>query len=75
MVIGKNILANSGNRCISSQHLSLDGLSVNDSHAEVITRRAFLRFNIFGSVFVVEIELLTQLESKFKSVLITITIK
>ena len=33
-----------GNRCIMSSHLSLDGTSVNDAHAEVIARRAFLKY-------------------------------
>ena len=32
-----------GNRCILSAHLKLDGTSVNDSHAEIIARRAFVR--------------------------------
>ncbi|ELU02784.1 hypothetical protein CAPTEDRAFT_228448 [Capitella teleta] len=33
-----------GNRCIFSSHLSLEGRTVNDSHAEVIARRAFLKY-------------------------------
>ena len=33
-----------GNRCITGSFLSLEGQTVNDSHAEVITRRSFLRF-------------------------------
>ncbi len=32
-----------GNRCITGQYLSLEGTTVNDSHAEIITRRGFLR--------------------------------
>nr|QAB05535.1 double-stranded RNA-specific adenosine deaminase 1 [Haliotis diversicolor] len=34
----------SGNRCITGQQLSLEGNTVNDCHAEIITRRGFLRF-------------------------------
>ncbi|KAL8618940.1 hypothetical protein ACOMHN_020359 [Nucella lapillus] len=34
----------SGNRCITGDQLSLEGNTVNDSHAEIITRRGFLRF-------------------------------
>jgi len=33
-----------GNRCIVGTRMSLEGLTVNDCHAEVISRRGFLRF-------------------------------
>ena len=33
-----------GNRCITGDRLTLDGKTVNDSHAEIICRRAFLRY-------------------------------
>eukprot|EP00112_Aurelia_sp_Birch-Aquarium-sp1_P005980 Seg1670.10 transcript_id=Seg1670.10/GoldUCD/mRNA.D3Y31 product="Double-stranded RNA-specific adenosine deaminase" protein_id=Seg1670.10/GoldUCD/D3Y31 len=33
-----------GNRCITGDRLTLDGKTVNDSHAEIICRRAFLVF-------------------------------
>lgn len=41
---GTVICLGTGNRCITGEGLSQDGLVVNDSHAEVITRRGFLRF-------------------------------
>eukprot|EP00117_Sycon_ciliatum_P015250 scpid52705/ scgid15180/ Double-stranded RNA-specific adenosine deaminase; 136 kDa double-stranded RNA-binding protein; Interferon-inducible protein 4; K88DSRBP len=34
----------SGTRCVTGQHLSLEGLAVNDSHAEIVARRSLLRF-------------------------------
>ncbi|XP_048241779.1 uncharacterized protein LOC124116840 [Haliotis rufescens] len=39
----------SGNRCITGQQLSLEGNTVNDCHAEIITRRGFLRF-LYGQL-------------------------
>ncbi|XP_065051383.1 double-stranded RNA-specific adenosine deaminase-like [Rhopilema esculentum] len=33
-----------GNRCITGDRLTLEGMTVNDSHAEIICRRAFLAF-------------------------------
>jgi len=33
-----------GSRCILSAYLNLDGTAVNDSHAEVIARRAFVKY-------------------------------
>lgn len=41
---GKVICFGTGNRCISGEHIRQDGTVLNDSHAEVITRRSFLRF-------------------------------
>ena len=32
-----------GNRCITGDYLSLEGTTVNDSHAEIITRRGLIR--------------------------------
>jgi len=34
-----------GSRCILSSYLNLDGMAVNDSHAEVIARRAFIKYD------------------------------
>ncbi|KAK3608497.1 hypothetical protein CHS0354_010347 [Potamilus streckersoni] len=42
--MGILISLGSGNRCITGPQLSLEGNTVNDSHAEIITRRGFLRF-------------------------------
>lgn len=33
-----------GNRCITGQRLSMEGKVVNDSHAEIVCRRAFISF-------------------------------
>ena len=33
-----------GNRCITGQRLSMEGKVVNDSHAEIVCRRAFIAF-------------------------------
>jgi double-stranded RNA-specific adenosine deaminase len=38
------IFSFSGNRCITGNELSLEGNTVNDSHAEIITRRGFIRY-------------------------------
>lgn len=42
--VGTIISLGSGNRCITGDKLSLEGNTVNDCHAEIITRRGFLRF-------------------------------
>ncbi|XP_071795376.1 uncharacterized protein [Asterias amurensis] len=41
---GRVISLGTGNRCVTGDMLSLEGGTVNDSHAEIITRRAFLRY-------------------------------
>lgn len=41
---GRVVAMGTGNRCITGQRLSLEGKAVNDSHAEVVCRRAFLRY-------------------------------
>ncbi|XP_008839575.1 double-stranded RNA-specific editase B2 isoform X2 [Nannospalax galili] len=38
------IVLSSGTKCISGEHISDQGLVVNDCHAEIVTRRAFLHF-------------------------------
>jgi len=39
------VLCLTGSRCILSAYLNLDGTAVNDSHAEVIARRAFIKYD------------------------------
>jgi len=39
-----NVLCVLGSRCILSAYLNLDGTAVNDSHAEIIARRAFVKY-------------------------------
>ncbi|XP_030849188.1 double-stranded RNA-specific adenosine deaminase-like [Strongylocentrotus purpuratus] len=41
---GMVISLGTGNRCVTGDKLSMEGRTVNDSHAEIITRRAFLRY-------------------------------
>ncbi|XP_033617723.1 double-stranded RNA-specific editase B2 isoform X3 [Fukomys damarensis] len=38
------IVLSSGTKCISGEHISDQGLAVNDCHAEIVARRAFLHF-------------------------------
>ncbi|KAJ8049439.1 Double-stranded RNA-specific adenosine deaminase [Holothuria leucospilota] len=41
---GRVIALGTGNRCVTGDKLSLEGQTVQDSHAEVVTRRAFMRY-------------------------------
>lgn len=38
------IAISTGTKCLSGEYISEQGLAVHDCHAEVIARRAFLRF-------------------------------
>lgn len=38
------IVLSSGTKCISGEHINDQGLVVNDCHAEIVARRAFLHF-------------------------------
>ena len=40
----KVVSVGSGTRCITGDHMSLEGLVVNDCHAEVIARRSLIRY-------------------------------
>ena len=43
LVLMPALFSSPGNRCITGQQLSLEGNTINDSHAEIITRRGFIR--------------------------------
>ncbi|CAB1457153.1 unnamed protein product [Pleuronectes platessa] len=42
--LGTVVSLGTGNRCVKGEELSLKGETVNDCHAEIISRRGFLRF-------------------------------
>ncbi|NXE16589.1 DSRAD deaminase, partial [Lophotis ruficrista] len=42
--LGAVISVGTGNRCVKGEELSLKGETVNDCHAEIISRRGFVRF-------------------------------
>ncbi|XP_036611871.1 double-stranded RNA-specific adenosine deaminase isoform X2 [Trichosurus vulpecula] len=42
--LGLVVSFGTGNRCVKGEELSLKGETVNDSHAEIISRRGFIRF-------------------------------
>ncbi|XP_070622125.1 LOW QUALITY PROTEIN: double-stranded RNA-specific adenosine deaminase [Erythrolamprus reginae] len=42
--LGVVVSIGTGNRCVKGEELSLKGETVNDCHAEIISRRGFLRF-------------------------------
>ena len=41
---GRVVAVGAGNRCVTGQRLSMEGKTVNDSHAEIVARRSLLRF-------------------------------
>ncbi|NWV70712.1 DSRAD deaminase, partial [Malurus elegans] len=42
--LGEVVSLGTGNRCVKGEELSLKGETVNDCHAEIISRRGFVRF-------------------------------
>ncbi|XP_051901929.1 double-stranded RNA-specific adenosine deaminase [Pristis pectinata] len=42
--LGTTVSLGTGNRCVKGEELSLKGETVNDCHAEIISRRCFIRF-------------------------------
>lgn len=40
-----------GNRCVKGEELSLKGDTVNDCHAEIISRRGFIRYHFTSALF------------------------
>nr|XP_057940816.1 double-stranded RNA-specific adenosine deaminase [Doryrhamphus excisus]XP_057940817.1 double-stranded RNA-specific adenosine deaminase [Doryrhamphus excisus]XP_057940818.1 double-stranded RNA-specific adenosine deaminase [Doryrhamphus excisus] len=42
--LGTVVSLGTGNRCVKGEELSLKGETVNDGHAEIISRRGFIRF-------------------------------
>ncbi|XP_018087389.1 adenosine deaminase, RNA-specific S homeolog isoform X1 [Xenopus laevis] len=42
--LGTVVSIGTGNRCVKGEELSLSGETVNDCHAEVVSRRGFIRF-------------------------------
>uniref|UniRef100_A0A8C4X5M6 Adenosine deaminase RNA specific n=1 Tax=Erpetoichthys calabaricus TaxID=27687 RepID=A0A8C4X5M6_ERPCA len=47
--LGSVVSIGTGNRCVKGEELSLKGDTVNDCHAEIISRRGFIRF-LFGEL-------------------------
>uniref|UniRef100_I3JGJ6 Adenosine deaminase RNA specific n=1 Tax=Oreochromis niloticus TaxID=8128 RepID=I3JGJ6_ORENI len=48
--LGTVVSLGTGNRCVKGEELSLKGETVNDCHAEIISRRGFIRF-LYSELF------------------------
>ncbi|XP_017374322.1 double-stranded RNA-specific editase B2 [Cebus imitator] len=60
------VVLSSGTKCIRGEHLSDQGLVVNDCHAEVVARRAFLHF-LYSQL---ELHLSTRREDSERSIFV-----
>uniref|UniRef100_A0A672QRT6 Double-stranded RNA-specific adenosine deaminase-like n=1 Tax=Sinocyclocheilus grahami TaxID=75366 RepID=A0A672QRT6_SINGR len=49
--LGTVVSLGTGNRCVKAEELSLRGDTVNDCHAEIISRRGFIRYQLMESYF------------------------